>query len=151
MLLYLCRYSYSYLLRWNSYLYIQNMADLKAGKLGQSLAAFPGTNCPSCFSDSVFKSIFILISLIVLFLLLWQNTVTKATCERKHLIWSSWFQRVRVRHGGGHGSKGRYWSSSWELLFLFTNRQRELAGNGWTLETSKPIISEALLQQGHAS
>lgn len=31
--------------------------------------------------------------------------MTKATYERKHLIWSSWFQRVRVHHGGGHGSK----------------------------------------------
>ena len=58
----------------------------------------------------------------------WWNIMTKATYKRKHIIWGSWLQRLRVTSGTAESFHFDPW---------FGGTDRELIGNGgifWNLK-----------------
>jgi hypothetical protein len=74
--------------------------------------------------------------------------MTKATYKRKHPIWGSGFQRVRVhdRHGREHGSRQSDIVLEQQLKAYILIHKNEAAGETlgrkWVFKTSKPALSD---------
>ena len=83
--------------------------------------------------------------------------MTKATYKRKHPIWGSGFQRVRVhdRHGREHGSRQSDIVLEQQLKAYILIHKNEAAGETlgrkWVFKTSKPAPSTHFLWWSHPS